>query len=368
MKLCNMAEKHVYVFGDIGFDVRLPDIAKQTEGAVKGEDSFIVHIHSPGGDVTEGYAIHDHLRSFGIPVETRIEGLCASIATVIALAGDTRTMTENSTFFVHNPWTMAAGDADEMQRMTDELRAVEDRLAAFYSKVTGQDKEKMLELMKAETSMTADEAKQYNFITEIVKGVKAAARLNPKPINPNNNQSIMSDILKSLEGKIQAISRKLGIKAEQNEPVKAMTTTLEDGTEITIDTEAEAPEVGNTVTMSDGSPAPDGEHTLGDGTVIVTEGGVITAVSAPAAAGDDMDEEMQALKNENAELKAKIQAMEEAAAIQAQQVDAILAKIESKPVAPKRTTVFARQAQPADGSFSKETLMDTINKANAKKK
>ena len=362
-----MAEKHIYVFGDIGWEVRLSDIAKQTEGAVKDEDSFIVHIHSPGGDVTEGFAIHDHLRSFGIPIETRIEGLCASIATVVALAGDKRLMTENSTFFVHNPWTMAAGDADEMQRMTDELRAVEDRLAGFYAKVTGQDKEKMLELMKAETSMTPEEAKEYNFITEIVAGVKAAARITTKPLNPNNNQSIMSDIVKGLDGKIQAIMRKLGIKAEQTEPTKAMSTTLEDGTEITIDGENETPEVGDTVTMADGSAAPDGEHTLADGTVITTEAGVITAVTAAPAAKDDKDEEMKALKDENESLKAQIKAMEEAAKVQASKFDAILAKIQSSDVAPKRKTVFARSHEPADGSFTKDSLMGTIQKANAKK-
>jgi ATP-dependent Clp endopeptidase proteolytic subunit ClpP len=360
-----MAEKHIYVFGDIGWEVRLSDVAKQTEGAVKGEDSFIVHIHSPGGDVSEGFAIHDHIRSFGVPVETRIEGLCASIATVIALAGDTRTMTENSTFFVHNPWSMAAGDADDMQRMTDELRAVEDRLAGFYAKVTGQEKEKMLELMKAETSMTADEAKTYNFITEVVQGVKAAARLPKQQIQNPNNNSIMSDILNKLDAGIKAIQAKLGIKAQATEP-KAMSTTLEDGTEITINTEAEAPEVGDAVTLSDGSAAPDGEHTLADGTVITTEGGVITAVAAPAAAGDDKEKEMQALKDENAALQAKVQALEGGLETANAALEQIQAKLNQKFTAPVRTTKFNR-ATPEPEGFTKDSIKATIKKAAASK-
>jgi ATP-dependent protease ClpP protease subunit len=360
-----MAEKHIYVFGDIGWEVRLSDIAKQTEGAVKGEDSFVVHIHSPGGDVSEGFAIHDHIRSFGVPVETRIEGLCASIATVIALAGDTRTMTENSTFFVHNPWSMGAGDADEMQRMAEELRAVEDRLAGFYAKFTGQEKEKMLNLMKAETSMTADEAKTYNFITEVVQGIKAAARLPKNQIQNPNNQSIMSDILNKTLAAVQGIAAKLGIKAEL-EPAKAMTTTLEDGTEITINTEAETPEVGDAVTLSDGTAAPDGEHTLADGTVITTEGGVITAVAAPAAAGDDKEEEMQALKDENAALQAKIQALEGGLQTANAALEQIQAKMNQKFTPPARTTKFNRVAAEPEG-FTKDSILAVTRKANSKK-
>jgi len=368
-----MAEKHIYVFGDIGWEVRLADIAKQTEGAVKGEDSFIVHIHSPGGDVNEGFAIHDHLRAFGIPIETRIEGLCASIATVIALAGEKRTMTENSTFFVHNPWMFAGGDADELQRMTDELRAVEDRLAAFYSKVTGQEKTVMLDLMKAETSMTAEEAKSYGFVTEVVLGVKAAARINSNQPNQNKPDSFMNKLKETIDATINAAMAKFGIKA-QAEPVKAsIETTLEDGTAVKIESESEVPTVGDMVTLADGSPAPDGEHTLADGTMITTEAGSITAVTPPAAAS--AEEQIAALQASIAEKDATIAALQtENAEFQnsiknAQHViTEMQAKLESKVVLPTRTQNFNhRKQEPAPKSFTTAAILENVKKASAKK-
>lgn len=355
-----MADKHVYVFGDIGWEVRLNDVVAATQNTT-AEDNLIVHIHSPGGDVMEGFAIHDYLRSLGAAsIETRIEGLCASIATVIALAGDVRTMTENSTFFIHNPWTMGGGDAAELERVAAELRAIENRLAQFYSKKTGQETEGLLEMMKAETSMTASQAKELGFVTEIVTGVKAAARIKSNQQNPNTN-SIMTTIEKkfaAFEGVLAAIGKKLGIKNEFTEAPKALLMTLQDGTtNINVATESDMPEVGNAVTMEDGSAAADGDYTLADGTVLTVVGGVITAVVEPVV--DTESEEVKALKAENETLKNKVSEMEAKMETYAKSMEEIQAKLEATYTPKTERKPAFRAAAPKDtkqNMFSKDDL------------
>ena len=331
-----MADKHLYIFGDIGYEVRLNDVAKATDGITK-EDNLIVHIHSPGGEVNEGFAIHDFIRSLGVNVETRIEGLCASIATVISLAGDTRTMTENSTFFIHNPWSMAGGDADEMERMASELRLIENRLASFYSKKTGQETETLLNYMKEETSFTADQAMELGFIQQIVTGVKAAARIQQKPIN-QSDQSIMNHIEAKLNSFFSNVSKKLGIKNEFTEQVNAMIVELEDGSRINIVTETESPETGNAVQYEDGTPVNDGDYTLTDGTVIRVFEGVITEIIA-ASVTEEEEMEIEALKAENETLKAQVNDLTAKMESYAATMETINAKLNQTYKTPVRKTV-----------------------------
>lgn len=293
-----MSEKHIYIFGEIGSENNIQSVSRQTKGTTS-EDTLIVHIHSPGGDVTEGFAIYDHLLSFGAKVETRIEGLCASIATIIAMAGDVRKMTENSTFFIHNPWTMTEGDANELQAVAEQLKSVENRIATFYSKKTRKSKEYMQQLMNQADDITPDEAFKLGFITQIVKPVMALASY--KANNQINIDQIMSNFLTKMEAKLKAILN----QAEDSAEIKNLDTTLEDGTAIMI--EGDSVEVGYAVTIAEtGEAAPDATHTLADGTQIVTVGGLITEV-IPAAAAEAPSAE--ALATENAELKASIEAL-----------------------------------------------------------
>ena len=169
-----MKVAHVYIYGiidswqdnkadDYGI-VNLKSIKNQLENQA-GFEEIIVHIHSEGGDVTEGFAIHDFLKSQGKPITTIVEGMCASIATVPALAGDKRQMTANSTFFIHNPWGFVGGEKEEIQRYANELEEIENKLSDFYAKFSSLSKEDILNFMKVETSFTAEEAVTNGFMT-----------------------------------------------------------------------------------------------------------------------------------------------------------------------------------------------------------
>jgi ATP-dependent protease ClpP protease subunit len=354
-----MAEKHVYIFGEIGWENNVQSIAAQTKGTT-AEDTLIVHIHSPGGDVNEGFAIYDHLVSFGATVETRIEGLCASIATIIAMAGTKRTMTENSNFFVHNPWTFTEGDAAQLQETADQLKAVEEKIAAFYSKNTGKEKDEMLLLMADASDITPDKAKELGFITEVVKPVLAMARY--KSSNPNNSniESIMSKFLNEMRTFFS------GFKAQQ-EPgagAKNLDTTLEDGTAIMIEGESVA--VGAAVTLSEsGEPAPDGQHILADGTTITTEGGVITEVVEAAATLD-----AEALKSENEALKAELTETQNLLKDFKAEMETFKASLEQKQPIFNRVqrTKINKATEVKDRTGGKDQIVNKLNETNPKKK
>jgi len=284
----------VYAFGEVGWELRLADVVAQTQGAAP-EDVVNVIINSPGGDVSEGFAIHDYLvdlKSKVAEVNTEIFGMCASIATVIALSGDKRIMNENAQFMIHNPWGGPVGDADQIQRYADELRKIENRLVNFYSTKTGGDEVAIQEMMNAETYMSPDQALSLGFITEVKSELKAVAKIkieNPNKMSNTNTKGIIAQI-KSL------------FKALDGEAPIALDVTLADGTLAVVETESDAPAVGDAVTVA-GDPAPDGTHVLADGSSITTVGGVITEMNAMK----EDDEDYEAMKAENEALKNELQ-------------------------------------------------------------
>ncbi len=304
-----MADIHVNIFGEIGWENNLQTVSNQTKSATK-EDYIILHIHSPGGEVNEGFAIYDHLVGLGIPGETRIEGHCASIATVPAMAFQKRTITENSNFFVHNPWTMAEGDASALQDTVEQLRTIENRIASFYSKVTGKSLDEMLSLMADANEIQPEMAKELGFVTEVIKPVMAMASIksNNKP-NPNQ---IQTDTIMEFLTKMKADMNKLfnkGIKNQvaADEIKNSLKAVLSDGNEVEIITEAEMPAVGDAVVMvASGEAAPNGDHTLEDGTVITVAEGIITAITEPVVDTESIIAENSNLKTELESVKAEL--------------------------------------------------------------
>ena len=346
---------HIYIYGVIGWEATAKSVIDQiTAASPKKDDTVIAHIHSPGGYVSEGYAIHDALKSqsqsLGFILETQAEGECKSIATVIFLSASTRKITSNADFMIHNPWGGLEGDASDLRKYADDLEQEEIKLAKFYADKTGGSEEDMRALMAEETFYTAKQAIEMGFATEEVDTMKAVALFKVNQSKTNNQKQMSKFNLKafkqSLTKALEAISG--------GEPL-ALDTTLEDGTAITIGTEASEPAVGDAVTFTDsGEQVPDGSHTLTDGSVIVTVDGVITEINP-----EDSGEEVAALQAEIADLK---QALAEAQPI----LDAV-AKAQSKP-APKAQTRVRSIVKPNEkpkASFSKEDIKSNRRRAQA---
>jgi len=140
-----------------------------------------VHINSPGGDIQAGINIANALReqaSKGRTVETVIDGIAASIASVIAMAGTRVVMADNALLMVHNPWTIGVGNAAEMRKTADVLDAMRNQIVATYQWHSPLDADALIALMDAETWMGPDEALAAGLITEKSTGVKAVASLS----------------------------------------------------------------------------------------------------------------------------------------------------------------------------------------------
>lgn len=139
-----------------------------------------LRIHSPGGDVFAGMAIYNTLKAHPARLDVYIDGLAASMASVIAMAGDKVYMPVNAMMMIHKPWGAQGGDADEMRRYADLLDKVEATLVQAYASKTGKSPEDIHALLKAETWMDGSEAVAAGFADQLIDPLVAAAQLNSK--------------------------------------------------------------------------------------------------------------------------------------------------------------------------------------------
>lgn len=138
--------------------------------ALGGRD-LEVHINSPGGDVFAGQAIYTQLKNYAGNVHVVIDGMCASSATIIAMAGDRVSMPSNAIFMIHNPSVGVMGYLDEPQidKLKDSLKAVKQTIVNVYkTKGSCLSDQQIKNLMDKESWMTADVAMQNGFIDEII--------------------------------------------------------------------------------------------------------------------------------------------------------------------------------------------------------
>lgn len=154
-----------------------------------------VRIHSPGGDVFEGMAIYNLLKNHPAVVHAHIDGLAASMASVIAMAADVIHMPENAMMMIHKPWGIQGGDADEMRKYADLLDKVEGSLTSAYVKKSGKSEEDIKALLKSETWYTGAEAVQAGFADQLTETLKAVASLQSHRMQEFTN---MPEALKAL--------------------------------------------------------------------------------------------------------------------------------------------------------------------------
>jgi ATP-dependent protease ClpP protease subunit len=146
-----------------------------------GDDALDIRINSPGGYVMEGLAIFNAIireKKKGRAVTTHIDGLAASMASVLAMAGDEIIMADNALMMIHNPWDCACGDANELRRAADKLDRIRDQLVGIYAAQTGLDADQLIPMLDEETWLTATEALAQNFVTSISSAVTIAAAAN----------------------------------------------------------------------------------------------------------------------------------------------------------------------------------------------
>lgn len=126
-------------------------------------NNILVRINSPGGEVFSGIAIYNALKSHPAKIDVVVEGMAASIASVIAMSGDTVRMGVGAMMMVHNPMTIALGNAEDMRKTAGMLDQVGEALVDVYEKRTGMKRQKIKDMLAAETFMTSGEAVAMGF-------------------------------------------------------------------------------------------------------------------------------------------------------------------------------------------------------------
>jgi ATP-dependent Clp protease protease subunit len=171
----------MFIYGQIGqswYDdgVGAADVAQSLKEAGK-VDRIALRINSPGGSVFEGAAIFTQLKAAGVPIDVRVDGLAASAAFTIAMAGDTIEVGEAAMMMLHNAWGISMGEADEMRREADLLDKISLQMAGIYASRSAQTVEDVTAMMKAETWLGPQDAIDKGFANAIVKSApKQSAR------------------------------------------------------------------------------------------------------------------------------------------------------------------------------------------------
>ena len=309
---------NIYIYGEVGKQVTLDTVLKEI--SPKNSD-YIVHIHSPGGDVFEGYAIYNAIKNTGKNITVQIEGVCASIATLIASAGSRIIMNTKSQFMVHNPKiTSVSGDHKDLRNVAAQLERIKTQLIESWLGRTSLSEEQLSQMYDNETWLTPEQAKDFGFVDEVQEVLKAVASADFKYYKHMNDKTSILNSIRKLFNQL----------FDENEKPKSMTETLSDGTVIVVQSE-DGDWVGKKVTKEDGSPLPAGEHTLASGkTISVDDTGSITEVKEPEAITEEEPEntEDMKVKEENEQLKARIKELE--SALEAQSNTAAKAEAKAK--------------------------------------
>ena len=135
---------------------------------MSGEGDITVWINSPGGDCIAAAQIYNMLLEYKGNVTIKIDGIAASAASVVAMAGNKVIMSPVSMLMIHNPMTMAAGDTTEMKKAISMLTEVKESIINAYELKTGMSRDKIAKLMDAETWMDANRAVELGFADEIL--------------------------------------------------------------------------------------------------------------------------------------------------------------------------------------------------------
>jgi len=163
-----------YVSNDFETTVRAIDVMASLVELADSK-TIVVRINSPGGSVVEGLAIYNLLRNARKRIEVHVDAAAYSIASIIAMAGDTVIMSETASIMAHDPWGVAVGRSEDMRRNADEIDRLKGILVGIYADKTGLERAEIEALMTAETYLSAADAVEAGFADKIENALQIAA-------------------------------------------------------------------------------------------------------------------------------------------------------------------------------------------------
>lgn len=206
----------VSIFGEIGgWGVSAADFTIQLS-AIPEDHAITVRINSQGGSVTEGYAIYNALKRRA-NVTTVVEGLAASMASVIMLAGSKIQANANSLIVIHNPLLMGAtGNAEELRKLAADIEKIGTQISGIYVAATGKSEADVKAAMDAETMFTAEEAKAWGLIHEVIPDAEAEGA-----------QNTLAPMIVKMRSQIAACAASVATITAERDDIKAKLETVE---------------------------------------------------------------------------------------------------------------------------------------------
>ena len=159
-------------------------------------DELKVIINSPGGSVFDGFAIYNTLIALPNKITTKVEGLAASIATLIMLSGESVEMSDVSMLMIHNSSSFVEGNKEELEKQAETLAMIDSTLHKVYMNKTGESKNKINRWMEETTWFDSSEAKKIGFVDEIVDKVDAHMAAQFKNVNKSKIMKL-TDLFKN---------------------------------------------------------------------------------------------------------------------------------------------------------------------------
>lgn len=155
----------LYIYDVIGWPfIEAQDVV---DAVPKDVAEINLHINSPGGSVFEGTAIYNWLSNHSADINVYVDGLAASMGSVIAMVGKTITMPKSAFYMIHDPWAFMVGSAEDLRKEADLLEKIENVMAEIYAERTGQDIEQIKNWMHQETWFTGSEAVEVGFADSV---------------------------------------------------------------------------------------------------------------------------------------------------------------------------------------------------------
>ncbi len=190
----------IYLFDYIGsWDISARQFIEELKSLEVGQINL--HINSPGGEVFDGIAIQNSLKHHKANITVYIDGLAASIASIIALAGDEIRIAENAYVMIHNPTAIVYGEAEDMLKEAELLIKITNALAGDYARKMGITVEAAMALMDDETWYLGQEAVDAGFANVVFEGTRAAAAFDVRRVAAKAPMEVLQRFSKPNEDK-----------------------------------------------------------------------------------------------------------------------------------------------------------------------
>jgi ATP-dependent Clp endopeptidase proteolytic subunit ClpP len=284
--------KEILIYDVIGsFDLTAKNVIEQINDA-KGDD-ILVRINSVGGDVFEGMAIYNALKKYDGKVSIEIEGLSASMASIIMLAGDSISASENSLIMIHNPSAGVMGESKDLSKRAELLDKMKGQMVTIYKGKSNISEKEIIKMMDEETWFTSNEAMEVGLIDNVTEAIKVAAHFDLTKITNN--------IPKWVEDKYTNENN------TEMEEVKNMLLDLKNAVaNFVTNTEVEAKEVTEDVTVNITDDESIKEQIIGFSEKLVELDSVHTELDSSKSLIATMEETIASMEVEKADLEAEI--------------------------------------------------------------